>query len=62
MAIDYNLLRQWQSELIGDKGLRYLIRELPTDQVGDVDNDQLSYDIDTPEQLAFARKLGWLDS
>ncbi|GAF52688.1 nucleotidyltransferase family protein [Psychrobacter sp. JCM 18900] len=62
LAIDYNLLRQWQSELIGDKGLRYLIRELPTDQVGDVDNDQLSYDIDTPEQLAFARKLGWLDS
>jgi len=62
LAIDYKLLRQWQSELTGDKGLRHLIRGLPADQIGEVDNDQLSYDIDTPEQLAFARKLGWLDS
>ncbi|KAF0568729.1 CTP:molybdopterin cytidylyltransferase [Psychrobacter nivimaris] len=62
LAINYKLLRQWQSELIGDKGLRHLIRGLPADQIGEVDNDQLSYDIDTPEQLAFARRQDWLDS
>ncbi|WP_010201025.1 nucleotidyltransferase family protein [Psychrobacter sp. PAMC 21119] len=61
LAINYKLLRQWQSELIGDKGLRNLIRGLPTDQIGRVDNDQLSYDIDTPEQLAYAKQQGWLD-
>ena len=62
LAINYKLLRQWQPELTGDKGLRNLIRELPADQIGEVDNDQLSYDIDTPEQLAFARRQDWLDS
>ncbi|MGP9558652.1 nucleotidyltransferase family protein, partial [Psychrobacter sp. AOP7-A1-24] len=62
LAINYKLLKQWQSELVGDKGLRHLIRELPADQIGEVDNDQLRYDVDTPEQLAFARKQGWLDS
>lgn len=62
LAINYKLLRQWQPELIGDKGLRHLIRGLPADQVGEVDNDQLSYDIDTPEQLAYAKQQGWLDS
>ena len=62
LAINYKLLRQWQSELTGDKGLRHLIRGLPADQIGEVDNDQLSYDIDTPEQLAFARRQDWLDS
>ena len=61
LVIDYKLLRQWQLELIGDKGLRHLIRGLPTDQVGRVGNDQLSYDIDTPEQLAYAKQQGWLD-
>ncbi|MBP3945427.1 nucleotidyltransferase family protein [Psychrobacter sp. K31L] len=61
LAINYKLLRQWQSELIGDKGLRNLIRGLPADQIGRVDNDQLSYDIDTPEQLAYAKQQGWLD-
>ena len=62
LAINYKLLRQWQPELIGDKGLRHLIRGLPANQIGEVDNDQLSYDIDTPEQLAFARRQDWLDS
>ncbi|MCG3841676.1 nucleotidyltransferase family protein [Psychrobacter sp. Ps1] len=62
LAINYKLLRQWQSELIGDKGLRHLIRGLPADQIGEVDNDQLSYDIDTAEQLAYAKQQGWLDS
>ena len=61
LAINYKLLRQWQSALIGDKGLRNLIRGLPADQVGRVGNDQLSYDIDTPEQLAYAKQQGWLD-
>ena len=62
LSINYKMLRQWQSELTGDKGLRHLIRRLPAEQVDKVDNDQLSYDIDTPEQLAFAKKQGWLDS
>ncbi|MDN3448423.1 nucleotidyltransferase family protein [Psychrobacter sp. APC 3281] len=62
LAINYKLLRQWQSELIGDKGLRHLIRGLPADQISEVGNDQISYDIDTPEQLAFAKQQGWLDS
>ena len=62
LAINYKLLRQWQSELIGDKGLRHLIRGLPADQIGEVDNDQLSYDIDTPEHLVFAKQQGWLNS
>ncbi|WP_394124911.1 nucleotidyltransferase family protein [Psychrobacter nivimaris] len=62
LAINYKLLRQWQSELTGDKGLRHLIRGLPADQIGRVDNHQLSYDIDTPEHLAFAKQQGWLDS
>ncbi|MBI0426632.1 nucleotidyltransferase family protein [Psychrobacter sp. NG27] len=62
LAINYKLLRQWQPELIGDKGLRNLIRVLPAEQIGMVDNDQLSYDIDTPEQLAFAIRQGWLEN
>ena len=62
LAINYKLLIQWQPELTGDKGLRHLIRGLPADQIGEVDNDQLSYDIDTPEQLAFAKRQDWLDS
>ena len=61
LAIHYKLLRQWQVELAGDKGLRYLIRELPSNQIGKVNNDQLSYDIDTPEQLMYATQQGWLD-
>ena len=62
LAINYKLLKQWQSELIGDKGLRNLIRGLPAEQIGKVDNDQLSYDIDTPEQLTHAKQQKWLDS
>ncbi len=60
--IDYSLLQQWQMELTGDKGLRYLIRSLPSNQVSTVINQQLSYDIDTPEQLAHAKQQCWLDS
>ncbi|MBF2720355.1 nucleotidyltransferase family protein [Psychrobacter sp. NG254] len=62
LAINYKLLKQWQSELIGDKGLRHLIRGLPAEKIGRVDNNQLSYDIDTPEQLTYAKQQGWLDS
>ena len=61
LVINSKLLRQLQPELIGDKGLRHLIRGLPANQIGKVDNDQLSYDIDTPEQLAYAKQQGWLD-
>jgi molybdenum cofactor cytidylyltransferase len=62
LAIDYELLKQWQSTLVGDKGLRYLIRGLPASQISIVINDQLSYDVDTSEQLAYAKKQGWLDA
>lgn len=62
IAIDYKLLRQWQSQLQGDKGLRHLIRGLADEQVKAVINNKLSYDIDTPEQFAFAQAQGWLDS
>ena len=59
--IDYSLLKQWQVELTGDKGLRYLIRSLPSNQISTVINQQLSYDIDTPEQLIYAKQQHWLD-
>lgn len=61
LVIDTGLLRQWQTELMGDKGLRHLIRGLPADQIGTVINDNLTYDIDTPEQLTYAKQQGWLD-
>lgn len=61
LAIDYKLLKQWQALLTGDKGLRHLIRGLPSSQISTVNNHQLSYDIDTPEQLAYARQQGWVD-
>ena len=59
--IDYQLLIQWQPLLNGDKGLRYLIRSLSNNELSVVDNSKLSLDIDTPEQLQFAIKQGWLD-
>ena len=61
LTIDYDVLREWQALLVGDKGLRYLIRGLPPSQISTVVNHQLSYDIDTPEQLAHAKQKGWLD-
>ena len=61
LVISYELLKQWQSALIGDKGLRHLIRALPSNQISTVINHQLSYDVDTPDQLAYAKKQGWLD-
>ena len=61
LVIDYLLLKQWQIRLSGDKGLRHLIRALPPSEIRTVFNKQLSYDIDTPEQLAYARQQGWVD-
>lgn len=61
LVINYELLKQWQSELVGDKGLRHLIRGLSPKQIQVVINHQLNYDIDTPEQLAYAQQQGWLD-
>lgn len=61
LVIDYDLLKEWQSALVGDKGLRHLIRGLFSHQMSTVINHQLSYDIDTPHQLAQARQKGWLD-
>ena len=61
LVIDYLLLKQWQLHISGDKGLRHLIRALPPSEIRTVFNKQLSYDIDTPEQLAYARQQGWVD-
>lgn len=61
LAINYKLLKQWQTVLSGDKGLRHLIRGLPPNQIHAVSNKQLSYDIDTPEQLVYAKQRGWID-
>lgn len=59
--IDYQLLTQWQPLLNGDKGLRHLIRGLSSEYLSVINNSKLSLDIDTPEQLQFAIKQGWLD-
>ncbi|MEN2750301.1 NTP transferase domain-containing protein [Psychrobacter sp. FBL11] len=61
LKIDYELLTQWQALLTGDKGLRHLIRGLASHQISSVNNHQLSYDIDTPSQLAHARAQRWID-
>ncbi len=62
LVLDYELLNKWQALLTGDKGLRHLIRGLPANQISSVNNQQLSYDIDTPEQLTYAKQQGWLDT
>lgn len=61
LVIDYQLLKQWQLHISGDKGLRHLIRALSPSEISTIFNKQLSYDIDTPEQLAYARQQGWVD-
>ena len=61
IVINVKRLKQWQPSLIGDKGLRHLIRALPPNHLGTVINHQLSYDIDTPKQLLHARQQHWLD-
>ncbi|WP_367106367.1 nucleotidyltransferase family protein [uncultured Psychrobacter sp.] len=60
LVIDYALLKQWQTTLGGDKGLRHLIRALPPDQIKTINNQQLSYDIDTPAQLNYAKAQDWI--
>lgn len=61
IAITMRLLKQWQFELKGDRGLRHLIRALPIGQLGIIVNSNLSYDIDTVQQLSHAKQQGWLD-
>lgn len=61
IVISHERLKQWQSVLIGDKGLRHLIRALPSHQISTIINHQLSHDIDTPDQLAHAQQQSWLD-
>ena len=61
IVINYKLLKQWQLSLVGDKGLRNLIRALPSNQLSTVANPKLSHDIDKPEQLAYAQQNNWLD-
>lgn len=60
--ISYLQLKQWQAALNGDKGLRHLIRSLSDEQMSTVINHKLSYDVDTPEQFAYARQQRWLDN
>lgn len=62
IVINVERLKQWQSALTGDKGLRHLIRALPDNQLSTVINPELSHDIDTPAQLFYARQQGWLDA
>lgn len=62
IVINVERLKQWQSALTGDKGLRHLIRALPDNQLSTVINPRLSHDIDTPAQLFYARQQGWLDA
>lgn len=62
IVIKTSQLQQWQSSLIGDKGLRYLIRDLPSEHISMVTDRRLSYDIDMPMQLAHAKRKRWLDS
>lgn len=62
ITIEYELLKRWQPILIGDKGLRDLIRALPSSHMRTVVNHQLSFDVDTPNQLLYARQQGWLDN
>lgn len=61
LVVQYELLKQWQPKLSGDKGLRSFIRALPAAQVVRMTNTDLSYDIDTPEQWVHAKQQGWLD-
>lgn len=61
IALSFAQLVDWQSQLSGDVGLRYLLRALPVDKIATVDNLKLSLDIDTPQQRQFAIEQGWLD-
>lgn len=61
IALSYVQLVDWQSQLSGDVGLRYLLRALPADKITKVDNLKLSLDIDTLQQQQFAIEQGWLD-
>ena len=61
IALSFKQLVDWQSQLSGDVGLRYLLRALPADKIATVDNLKLSLDIDTPQQRQFAIEQGWLD-
>ena len=61
IALSFKQLVDWQSQLSGDVGLRYLLRALPADDIATVDNLSLSLDIDTPQQQQFAIEQGWLD-
>ncbi len=61
LVIDFELLQTWQTKLTGDTGLRHLIRAMPSADICRIRNDTLSFDIDTPAQLAYARMQGWLD-
>lgn len=62
LVVQYDMLRQWQPQLSGDKGLRAFIRALPDIQIAHITNADLSHDIDTPEQWRYAQAQGWIDS
>jgi molybdenum cofactor cytidylyltransferase len=44
-----------------DRGMRALLRALPAAQLALLDAPELAFDLDTPEDLALARRQGWID-
>lgn len=44
-----------------DRGLRALLRALPAEQLALIEAPELGFDLDTPEDLALARREGWID-
>lgn len=45
-----------------DRGLRTLLRALPAQQLALLDAPELAFDLDTSEDLALARREGWIDA
>jgi molybdenum cofactor cytidylyltransferase len=44
-----------------DRGLRGVLRTLPAAQLALLDAPELAFDLDTPGDLALARREGWID-
>jgi molybdenum cofactor cytidylyltransferase len=56
--------RAWfnSARATGDRGFGARLRQLPVDTVHVLQAPELGLDIDTPEDLARARYLGWIDA
>lgn len=44
-----------------DRGLRGLLRALPAERLALIEAPELAFDLDTPDDLAQARREGWID-